>query len=64
MPEEGQGLGAVTRRYQRENMNIGFALMIFLSDSKGKLSSPYKIIETNSSMERFDKPYERKVACT
>ena len=32
--------------------------MIALFDSKGDLSSSYKIIEANSSLERFDKPYE------
>ena len=38
--------------------------MIALSDLRGNLSSPYKIIETKSSLERFDKPHESKVACT
>ena len=38
--------------------------MIALFDLRGNLSSPYKIIETKSSLERFDKPHESKVACT
>ena len=33
-------------------------LMIVLFDSKDNLSSLYKLIETNSSLERFDKLYE------
>ena len=47
-----------------DSMNSSVALMIALFDSIGNLSSPYKIIETNSSLERFNKPYERKIACT
>ena len=45
-------------------MNSSVALMIALFDLRGNLSSPYKIIETKSSLERFDKPHESKVACT
>ena len=47
-----------------DSMNSSVASMIPLFDPKVNLSSPYKIIETNSSLERFDKPYEGKVACT
>ena len=47
-----------------DSMNSSAALMIALFDSIGNLSSSYKIIETNSSLERFNKPYERKIACT
>ena len=45
-------------------MNYSVALMIVLFDLIGNLPLPYKIIETNSSLERFDKPYEGKVPCT
>ena len=37
--------------------------MIALLYSRGNLSSPYKIIETNPSLVRLDKPYESNVAC-
>ena len=43
-----------------DSMNSSVALF----DSIGNLSSSYKIIETNSSLERFNKPYESKIACT
>lgn len=39
--------------------------MIDVFDLKGSVTlSPYKIIETNSTFERFDKLYESKVVCT
>ena len=38
-----------------DSMNSSVALMIACFDSKGNISSPYKIIETDSSFERFDK---------
>ena len=47
-----------------DSMNSSVALMITLFDSIGNLSSPYKIIETNSSLERFNKLHESKIACT
>ena len=46
-----------------DSLNSSVALMIALFDLVGNLSSPYKIIETNSSLERFNKPYESKIAC-
>ena len=44
-----------------DSMNSSVAVMIASLNSKGNLSSPYVIIETNSSLERFGKPYKRKV---
>ena len=39
-----------------DSINSSVALMITLFDSKNQLLSPYKIIEPNSSLERFGKP--------
>ena len=44
-------------------MNYSVDLMIILLDSKGNLLSTYKVIKTNSSLERFGRRYESKVAC-
>ena len=46
------------------SINSSVALMIILFTSKGNLPLSHKISEINSSLEGFNKPCDRRVACT